>query len=52
VDLIDLVADGFNPVMTRQDLVAWRMKETIDPLSVDYQRKIAAADHIVFVFPI
>lgn len=52
VDLIDLVADGFNPVMTHEDLIAWRMKSAIDPLSLDYQRRIAEADHIAFVFPI
>jgi NAD(P)H dehydrogenase (quinone) len=52
VDLIDLVADGFNPVMCHEDLLAWRMQKAIDPLSLDYQRRITAADHIVFVFPI
>ncbi len=52
VDLIDLVADGFDPVMRREDLVAWRMQQAIDPLSLDYQRRITEADHVVFVFPI
>jgi NAD(P)H dehydrogenase (quinone) len=52
VDLIDLVADRFNPVMNHQDLLAWRLKATIDPLSLNYQQRIVAADHIVFVFPI
>jgi NAD(P)H dehydrogenase (quinone) len=52
VDLIDLVADGFNPVMSRDDLVAWRTHKAIDPLSLDYQNRIATADHLVFVFPI
>jgi NAD(P)H dehydrogenase (quinone) len=52
VDLIDLVADGFNPVMTREDLVAWRRQEAVDPQVLEYQERIRAADHLAFVFPI
>lgn len=52
IDLIDLVADGFDPVMRRDDLVAWRLKSAIDPLSIDYQRRVIAADRLVFVFPV
>jgi putative NADPH-quinone reductase len=52
VDLIDLAADGFNPAMTRDDLIAWRLSETVDPLIADYQRRLFAADHLVFVFPV
>jgi NAD(P)H dehydrogenase (quinone) len=52
VDLIDLVADGFNPVMSREDLVAWRLKHSIDPLVLDYQQRLFEADHIVFAFPV
>jgi NAD(P)H dehydrogenase (quinone) len=52
VDLIDLAADGFNPVMTRADLVAWRAQSTVDPLVLDYQQRLLHADHLVFAFPI
>ncbi len=52
VDLIDLIADRFNPVMSRADLVAWRLHEAIDPQVLDYQRRVAQADHLAFVFPI
>jgi NAD(P)H dehydrogenase (quinone) len=52
VDLFDLVADGFDPVMTRADLVAWRMHEAVDPQVLSYQTRLAKADHIVFAFPI
>ena len=52
VDLIDLAADGFRPAMTREDLLAWRQSKTIDPLVLDYQQRLFAADHLVFVFPV
>lgn len=52
VDLIDLVADGFDPVMRRDDLLAWRRHASVDSQVLDYQRRVAAADHLVFVFPI
>lgn len=52
VDLIDLHADGFNPVMSGEELSAWRQKKTLDPLVKDYQKRLLAADHIIFIFPI
>ena len=52
VDLIDLAADGFRPAMTREDLVAWRQGRAVDPLVLDYQRRLLAAGHLAFVFPI
>lgn len=52
VDVIDLHADGFNPVMSAADLSAWRMKSVLDPQVHDYQRRLFAAEHVVFVFPI
>ncbi|HKH07357.1 MAG TPA: NAD(P)H-dependent oxidoreductase [Agromyces sp.] len=52
VDLMDLIADGFDPVMRREDLLAWRLKEAVDPLALDYQRRLFLADHLIFVFPI
>ncbi len=52
VDVVDLAADGFNPVMTRDDLLAWRQHRAVDPLTRDYQRRLLDADHVVFAFPI
>ena len=52
VDVIDLAADGFNPVMSAGDLVDWRMHAMSDPIILDYQRRLALADHLVFAFPI
>ncbi|ANJ26052.1 NAD(P)H-dependent oxidoreductase [Agromyces aureus] len=52
IDLVDLAADGFDPVMSRDDLVAWRLKSMVDPVVVDYQRRLLDADHLVFAFPV
>lgn len=52
VDLIDLAGDGFHPAMTREDLLAWRQATTIDPQVLDYQQRVLAAQHLVFVFPV
>lgn len=52
VDLIDLAADNFQPAMTRDDLIAWRQGAAVDPQVVDYQRRLMAADHLAFIFPV
>jgi NAD(P)H dehydrogenase (quinone) len=52
VDLIDLAADGFQPAMTGADLAAWRQGRVVDPLVADYQRRLLAAAHVAFVFPV
>ena len=49
---IDLLADGFNPVMTAEDLKAWKQGQTIDPLIKKYQTQIENADILVFPFPV
>ncbi|NPD33007.1 NAD(P)H dehydrogenase [Eggerthellaceae bacterium zg-997] len=52
VDVVDLHADGFNPVMSAQDLASWRCGKVVDPQLVDYQARLDKANHVVFVFPI
>lgn len=53
MDLVDLHADDFNPVMSAADLAAWRQGSTApDPLTADYQQRLLAADHLVLAFPI
>jgi NAD(P)H dehydrogenase (quinone) len=52
VDVIDLAADGFDPVMSADDLVAWRRDSVIDPLALDYQRRLRTADRLIFLFPV
>ncbi len=52
VDLIDLHADGFNPVMSAADLTNWRRGRPVDDQVADYQQRLLAADRIIFMFPI
>jgi len=52
-DLVDLHADGFSPMMSADEFVAWRKSlPSPDPVAADYQQRLLAADHLVFVFPI
>jgi len=52
VDLIDLHADRFDPVMHADDLAAWRHGQSVDPKVADYQARLATADQLVLAFPI
>lgn len=52
VDVIDLHADHFDPVMHADDLRAWRTNKFVDQQSFDYLQRLRAADEIIFVFPI
>lgn len=49
---IDLITDGFNPVMTAEDLKAWGQGQSVDPLVKKYQKAIENVDILVFPFPI
>lgn len=49
---INLVEEGFNPVMTSADLKVWGQGQTIDPMVTRYQSEIENADVLVFPFPI
>lgn len=52
VDVIDLYKDGFNPVMTADDLRLFSKGEYFDPLAKDYVLKLKKADELVLIFPI
>ncbi|PWG00342.1 NAD(P)H-dependent oxidoreductase [Levilactobacillus bambusae] len=52
VDLIDLHADHFDPVMHQADLENWRTKRPINAQAEDYYQRLASADRIIFIFPI
>ncbi|MBC1998039.1 NAD(P)H dehydrogenase [Listeria marthii] len=52
VDIIDLHKDGFDPVMHKEDLIAWRKKEVDNPLVKNYQERIMTAEELLFIFPI
>lgn len=52
IDLIDLHADHFNPVMSAADLTNWRRGVPCDPQVADYQLRLLTADRIIFMFPV
>lgn len=52
VDLIDLHADHFDPVMSAAELGRWRQGKPVNDQVVDYQRRLLAADQIIFMFPV
>ena len=52
VDLIDLRADNFNPVMSKEDLIQWRTLPFVDKQTDDYFQRLSTADKIIFIFPI
>ena len=52
VDLIDLHAEEFDPVMSESDLMMWRKGEPMSPQVEDYQQRMLTAQRIVFIFPI
>lgn len=52
VDVIDLHADGFDPVMRPEDLRLYAKGEYHDPLAQTYVNKLKDSDHVIFVFPI
>lgn len=52
VEELDLIKDGFNPVMEAEDLKLWGQGKTRDPLVGKYQEKIMDSDIMIFPFPI
>lgn len=52
VDIIDLDSDGFNPVMTGEDLLAFKKHIIVDELAQEYTQRLKKADHLVMIFPI
>lgn len=52
VDLMHLDNDGFNPVMSKEDLKAFVDHKPVDPQVIDYNKRLKMADHLIFIFPI
>ena len=52
IDLIHLDKEQFNPVMSAEDLKAFRDKKPVDAQVIRYQERLQNADHLVFIFPI
>lgn len=52
VDVIDLYADGFDPIMRVEDLSVFGKGEYHDPKAEDYVSRLKAADRVIFLFPV
>lgn len=52
VDVIDLEADHFDPVMHSADLIGFLKHKSQDKQAQDYITRLKDADHLVLVFPI
>jgi NAD(P)H dehydrogenase (quinone) len=52
VEIVDLVAEGFDPQFGHADLSAYRGVEDTPADVVREQRRLDAADHLVLVFPV
>jgi NAD(P)H dehydrogenase (quinone) len=52
VDLIHLDKEGFNPVMTSEDLKGFKESKAVDPKVIEYKGRLENAGHLVFIFPI
>ena len=49
--VIDLHADGFDPVLSRDELAVYGEGAALDPLVTRYQGLVAGSDRLVFIFP-
>ena len=52
VTVVDLYRDGFNPVMTQEDLRLYSAGESTDPMVARYNDILSRTDKIVLIFPI
>jgi len=51
-EMIDPYADNFNPILTENQLKLYSEGKTDDVLVRKYQRRIAASNELIFIFPI
>lgn len=52
VTVIDLYADGFDPVMSREDLALYGQGKSADPMVDKYNAILDKTEALVFLFPI
>ncbi len=52
LDILDLNADQFNPVMNLEELKGYSQGEYIDPKVKEYQQRLKSANYLVLFFPI
>ena len=52
VDVLDLHADGFDPVMRVEELAVYTTGQWLDPKVGEYQGRLGRADYLYLVFPV
>ena len=52
VDVLDLNRDAFDPVMRVEELAVYAQGGVLDPKVREYQARIMAAQHLVYIFPV
>lgn len=52
VDVLNLHQDKFNPVLRESELAVYEKGQFLDPKVGMYQKRIEAADHLIFIFPV
>lgn len=52
VDVLDLNKDGFNPIISEQELALYAQGGFLDPKVKEYQDRLTTCEHVVFIFPI
>ncbi|MEE1421690.1 MAG: NAD(P)H-dependent oxidoreductase [Eggerthellaceae bacterium] len=52
VIVLDLQAEGFDPVMSAEELALWRKGIPVNKQVASYQQCVREADRLIFVFPI
>lgn len=51
-EVIDLYADGFDPVYHPEELALFKEGKYLDPLIERYQKILKGADRVIFIFPV
>ncbi|KXT81623.1 NAD(P)H-dependent oxidoreductase [Streptococcus panodentis] len=51
-ELLDLYADGFNPVYTKEELALFSQGQALDPLVQHYQEVMKKSSRLIFIYPI
>jgi putative NADPH-quinone reductase len=52
VDIVDLHREGFDPVFRPEELALYQEGKYLDPKVGEYQKRIGAARHLFFIFPV
>jgi len=51
-DVLDLNKEGFNPIMSEEELAGYAQGKSLDPKIKEYQERLIQSDHLVLIFPI